>query len=124
MNLRHLGIIAFFLTAFTAKADVVLRCVTQGDALNDVELIERVNGEPTLKVSYVDETQESWWLMSSLKNIKEGRPDTLIAAKDPNEVSGGGIPNAAMLRIFPGQKTARLAVNNRVFILQCSKPNQ
>ena len=105
----------------SANAGVVLQCTTPGDALNDVQLIDNGAKAPTLNVSFLDDSVVSMVISSSLKNIKAGDSDTLIAAKDLDNVFGGGIADAALLRVLPGQKSARLAMNGMVYILNCYK---
>lgn len=113
--------LVFALTTLTstAFAKTILNCTTPGDALNDVRVVK---GNPSkLIISYLNDTEESFILTSSTANLEKGDSDTLIAAKDPDFVFGGGIGDAALLRVLPGQKSARLAANGFVYILTCSK---
>ncbi len=100
-------------------AKTVLNCTTPGDALNDVQV---VSGNPgKIVVSYLDDSSETYFLSASTKNIEKGDSDTLVAAKDFNNAFGGGVADAVLLRVLPGQTDARLAANGAVYYLKCSK---
>ncbi len=101
-----------------ANASVVLECSTQGDSLAAVQLEKNKNGE-TIKVIHMDESVDSYPLMSGLSNIKKGESDTLVGSKELDKAFGGAIPNAALMRVLPGQKKAFLSVGGTVYILNC-----
>lgn len=114
-------LIAFALMSLTttAFAKTVLSCTTPGDALNDVRV---ESGNPgKLIISYLNDTEESFALMGDTKNLEKGDSDTIVAAKDADIAFGGGVANAALLRVLPGQKSARLAANGMVYFLNCYK---
>ncbi len=101
-----------------ANAGVVLECSTLGDSLSAVQLEQGKKGA-MLKVIHMDETVDAYPLMSGLNNIKKGESDTLIGSKDLDQAFGGAIPNAALMRVLPGQKKAYLAVGGTVYVLNC-----
>jgi hypothetical protein len=110
---------AFFSTSLFASEKVVLDCST--DALGYVQIVENQDGKGKLEISYLSDEIKTLNLTSTLKNIIDGKSDTLIATKDNYAIYGGAIENAALLRVFPGQQSARLAVDGVVYILRCSK---
>lgn len=103
----------------TSFAKTVLNCTTPGDALNDVRI---VSGNPgKLIISYLNDTEEAYILSASTKNLEKGDADTLIAAKDFDNAFGGAVADAALIRVLPGQKAARLAAKGVVYYLNCFK---
>jgi hypothetical protein len=111
--------IAILTMTTTSFAKTVLTCSTPGDGLNDVQI---VSGNPgKLIISYLNDTEESFILGASTKNLEKGDSDTLVAAKDFDNAFGGAIAEAALICVLPGQKSARLATNGVVYLLNCSK---
>ncbi|MBA2404394.1 MAG: hypothetical protein H0V66_06455 [Bdellovibrionales bacterium] len=101
-----------------AAAKTILTCTTPGDALSALEVVEN-GAKSVIKIHYMDDSTKVFKLNSSLANIKAGKSDTLVAAVDLDAVYGGSISDAILMRIFPGQKEARLGANSQVYFLNC-----
>jgi hypothetical protein len=114
------------LNAFSAEK-VVLECITPGDALEAVQLIQK-DGASIIRVEFlVDETEdgnvghEDFTITASLKNILKGDADTLVGTSHNTEEFGGARTNAILIRVLPGQKSALLAKDGAVYTLSCHK---
>lgn len=105
-------------TGARANAGLVLECSTLGDSLSAVQLEQGKKGA-FLNVIHMDESMDTYPLMDGLSNIKKGDSDTLIGSKSLDKAFGGAIPNAALMRVLPGQKKAYLSVGGMVYVLNC-----
>lgn len=113
-------VLALTLISFNAFATevVVLECTTPGDALDAVQLIEKGN-KSILRILTLAETKHDYVLNRNLKNIKKGAADTLIGTSKKSIEFGGAVSDAVMIRVFPGQREARMAANGTVYFLNC-----
>ena len=114
-------VLAMLTLGMNANARTLLECTTVGDALSSVQVIETSRG-PAIRVIDLDNSVTQYKIMmGDLTKIRNGRSDTLIGAKNPDQVFGGAIMDAALMRVFPGQKEAYLSANKSVYILNCRK---
>ncbi len=120
MKLFIFALTLLSLNAFAAEK-MILACSTAGDALDDVQFIQKDDKSSLIRISNMDDSVEEYEIRTSLKNVIKGDSDTLIAAAANSEDFGGATTNAVLVRILPGQKSAFLAKDGLVFTLNCRK---
>jgi hypothetical protein len=118
--------------SFSAMAadKVILECITPGDALEVVQLIQK-NNSAVIRIEFLEDDDsedgsgnvgsEEYAISTSFKNILAGDSDTLIGLGVNSESFGGGRTNAVLMRVLTGQKSAYLAKDGMVYNLDCHK---
>ncbi|MFL5784016.1 MAG: hypothetical protein ACJ76H_05345 [Bacteriovoracaceae bacterium] len=124
-------LVAFALLSSSAFAadKVILECVTPGDALEVVQLIQKGDSSVIHVEFLVDDTSddgsgnvgsEDYSITTGLKNIIKGDSDTLIGLSAHSESFGGGRSNAVLMRVLPNG-SSYLAKDGIVYNLNCHK---
>jgi hypothetical protein len=102
---------------FFAEAAITIECSTSGDALGVVQIIES-RGENVIKVTYSNDESETWKLENI--NSKKTESKILIGSKKPGAIFGGAFSDSVLLVLDEGNRSAHLAANGKVYILNCA----
>ena len=98
----------------------VLSCTTAGDAVGEVVLVESRQGN-RIDIHDLNDTVTRYKVKRSFKHIKANDSDTLVGEGAQSIVFGGAVSDAVLMRVFKGNREARLAVNGVVMFLKCRK---
>lgn len=113
-------VLALALTSLStfAKEKVLIDCTTIGDALGAVEIKQDEKGVQTVVVTGLDDNSVVYQVQSKYKATSKTK-QTIVAAKDFDNVFGGAVMDALMLEVSADKKTAVMAQNSSVFFMNC-----
>ena len=119
--MRFISFFYLLIWSLTVQADTfVLSCSTVGDAVGEVVLIETVQGN-RIDIHDLNDSVTSYSVKRSYKHIKRNDSDTFVGVGEKSIEFGGAVSDALLLRVFKGNKEARLGVSGMVMFLKCRK---
>lgn len=119
--MRFVAVLYLFLLSMAAQAEtVVLSCSTVGDAVGDVVLVEMVHGN-RIDIHDLNDSVTTYRVKRSYKHIKRNDSDTFVGVGEKSIEFGGAVSDSLLLRVFKGNKEARLGVSGMVMFLKCRK---
>jgi hypothetical protein len=120
-------IFAFVFIASAYAQTPILTCFTEDDSIGFVNVIQNKDGTGRLVINNggegADAFEQDFILVSGLQDLQKSDSATLIAVKNRGVYTPRAytaVPEAAMMRVLPGKKEARLAANGLVYVLRCN----